>query len=87
MLEVFLRRTTWGDIGLETAIGVIRVAVVTRIVVVARVACGTIFAARQRLCDVVYNALLFHECHELIKIVCVVIELKTSGIELELPVK
>ena len=86
MLEASLRRTRWCVVGLETAIVVIQVAVVTRIVVVARVARGMIVATKRRLCDIVYNVLLFHECHELIKIVCIVIKLKTSGIELELPI-
>ena len=43
-----------------------------------RVAWLTIVAMKRGLGDAVYNALLFHECDELIKVVVVVIELKSG---------
>ena len=55
--------------------------VVTRIVVVANKSCVSEDCGnkkKRRLDDILYNVLLFHECNELIEVVCVVIKLKTG---------
>ena len=78
MLGVSLGATL-SVVWLETTVIVTRVVVLTRVVVIVvaiRVAWLTIVGTRCILSNIMYNALLFHECKELFDIVGVVIELK-----------